>query len=102
MQNDRICPVCRQPIPPPAEAGQPAPPCPRCQARPRAMRRVVQAATLLVLLATTMGAAGVFALSDCPCSPFYRPVTPPQELQEEPKEPPPQPGGAGAKLMPPS
>ncbi len=105
MQNDRPCPVCRQPIPPTAEAGQPAPPCPRCQARPRRMRRLVQAATLVVLLTTTMGAAGVFAIGSCPCSPLYYVDLPKEAPKEEPKEPPPpdppQPPANGAKLLPP-
>jgi hypothetical protein len=40
------------------------------------------------LLAATMGAAGVFAVLDCPCNPFRREYRL-QEIDKLPPEPPP-------------
>jgi hypothetical protein len=77
MQNDRTCPVCRRDPASPPDAARPG--CPHCQPRPKLLRRAVQTVLVLGFLIATTGAAGLFALSSCPCSPA--PVRPaPEEL----------------------
>jgi hypothetical protein len=107
MQNDKTCPVCRRSLPPQPESGQPATACPRCRSRPKFLVRLLQTFLVVGLLAATMGAAGVFAVLDCPCNPFRREYRL-QEIEKLPPEPPPPPDtpppsaeGGGAKLLPP-
>jgi hypothetical protein len=66
--------------------------------------RLLQTFLLVGLLAATMGAAGVFALTDCPCSPLraFRHEYRIQELEKLSPEPPPPSGEGGAKLLPPT
>jgi hypothetical protein len=57
-----------------------------------------------------MGAAGVFAIFDCPCSPSYNHQYLLKEIDKLPPEPPPPapdpppapPAGGGEKLLPPT
>ena len=106
MQNQKNCPVCRHNLPPPPEGGQPAA-CLRCRSRPKFLVRLLQTFLVVGLLAATMGAAGVFAILDCPCLPSFRHQYRLQEIDKLPPEPPPPPpdpppgDGRGVKLLPP-
>jgi hypothetical protein len=110
MQNAKTCPVCRHSLPPQPESGQPVAVCPRCRPRPRFSVRLLQTLVVVGLLAATMGAAGVFAILDCPCLPSFRHQYRIQEIDKLPPEPPPPPPdappppaeGGGAKLLPPT
>jgi hypothetical protein len=96
MQNPNTCPACGQELTSPHDAVRRG--CPRCQPRPRALRRGLQMVLVLGLLIATTGAAGLFAFTGCPCSPVIsRPL--PEELpknlsnEEVPAGPPDVKGG---------
>ncbi|MCI0457215.1 MAG: hypothetical protein L0Z62_09580 [Gemmataceae bacterium] len=62
--------------------------CPRCRARRPVLATILKVTALVLFLAATVGAAGMFAFIPCPC----RMSTFPDHLQREaPKQPPAEP-----------